>query len=194
MKDTYEATWRAKRMSARQFIVSHQQWQPMLQLWVRQAEENAAYQKQRAEARKIEEAVNKLEPVNNWTGPCIIAPSGDIYPVTSSHEGTAGQLYPKLFPEQYKADITSKGYADCLETLCTKFGWARVSWYGEITKAYWSEKPQLSQAQVDALVEMGTQFEGRLTEKNGVAQMREFGVHLLESLAVCTGERVEAYA
>jgi hypothetical protein len=194
MQDNYEATWRAKRMSAAQLIESHKTWQPMLQRWVRQARQNAEYLKQQEAARKLAAVVERLEPVPNWTGPCIIAPNGDIYPVTGSHEGTAGQVYPKLYPEQYRADVARRGYADCLETLCAKFGWARVSWYGEITKAYWSEKPQLSQAQIDALTEMATQFEGRLTQKNGEVGMRQFGVHLLESLALCTGDRVAVHA
>ena len=189
MQDTYRTSWRAKRMSAAQLIESHKLWGPQLQRWVAQAQQNAEYQRQLEEERKLNALVEKLEPVNNWFGPCIVAPNGDIYPVTGSHEGTAGEVLPKVYPDEYARQRAEKGYVDALETLCCKFGWARVSWYGEITKAYWNEKPELTERQKSALWAMADEKATRVKMRGA---WNGFTEHLRRSIDVC--DRVAALA
>lgn len=186
--DSYEQAWRANRSSAAELVKWWHDMQPEFEWWKRNAarmEEQARQEKIQAELQRV---VNKLEPVPNWFGPCIVDPKGGIYPVLGSHEGTASQVLPKVYPEEYRQMRGTYGFVDSLNWLCDEKGWVRVSWYGEITKAYWSDTPKLSQAQQDALMDMATEGPANRLKMGG--RWEGFCEHLLRALDKCAGREM----
>lgn len=183
MRDTYEATWRSKRMSARQLFVSHATWAPIIK---RDAERLEARRREAEEMRvyrELERLVALMEPVPDWCGPCIVSPKGEVFPVMGSHEGTASAYFKKHLSDEYQRALNTRGYIDALQTLCDR-GWRRVSWYGEITDAYRSSNPELSDQQIDVLTAMANEYQ---TRKKMSGNWAGFSEHLTRAVAACQG-------
>lgn len=154
-RDPYVTAWQSKRGTWDQLIANRNYWGPLFAAEARARQEKARLEARWQEERELEAIIRQNKPLNDWYGPALLDPQGNVYPVVADeeHDDRAHDLIADLYAAEYEAAKHNYRWRGGLHFVFER-GWVRLSWYGEVTDGFLNETSRVTQAQRDALWDM----------------------------------------